>query len=135
MTMHTQQLSKSETEFFQSQAIKITDGEYVEGDNVYYNLPKWYKHIGNDVYEVMDKGELPEEIRETMEDLAFAKSTFTKYAAISSGNLNFGFKHHSTSSLIEIIQYGRDKVTVEKTMWMDYYGFIELSKFIAMLNY
>lgn len=52
--MQTQQLSKNETEFFQSQAIKITDGV-----NEYYHLPKWYRPIGEDVYEVMSNEELP----------------------------------------------------------------------------
>lgn len=57
--MQTQQLSKNETEFFESQATKVSSG-----NGIYYHLPKWYRLIDNDVYEVMDETELPENIKE-----------------------------------------------------------------------
>lgn len=58
--MYHIQLSKSDTELFQTIGAKVDDG----GEPDIFYLPQYFKVLGNDVYEVLTFDELPEDVKE-----------------------------------------------------------------------
>lgn len=58
------QLSKSDTELFQTMAAKIYDED---GEGEIYFLPQYFRAKGNDVYEMLTFEELPQYVKELIE--------------------------------------------------------------------
>lgn len=43
-------------------------GTYINIDGGYYNIPMWYKDLGDGVFEVLEKDELPKEVLQLIEN-------------------------------------------------------------------
>lgn len=57
------QLSKSDTELFQSLGYKFYSGS---NERDIFHLPQYFKSVGNDVYELLTFDELPEHVKEIL---------------------------------------------------------------------
>jgi hypothetical protein len=58
-------LTESQIELIRSIGTVVYNGE-----DIYYNIPFWFKHLGGNRFEIIRKDQLPQDIRELYEGTA-----------------------------------------------------------------